>query len=100
MREYTEKEIQEIRETYNSDELEHGCGYWSVCLDHECFCSMDAPVSKGFNIEVWDRMYADMREELGELQKEREQLDMEMSCKDFPWEEYASDDWGDDEDEW
>lgn len=47
MREYTEKEIQEIRETYNSDELEHGCGYWSVCLDHECFCSMDAPSVKG-----------------------------------------------------
>ena len=32
MREYTEKEIQEIREEYERDEDEHGCGYWSVCL--------------------------------------------------------------------
>lgn len=101
MREYTEKEIREIRETFEADEVEHGCGYWSVCLEHECFCSTDAPVSRGFNIEVWDRMYADMREELAELRRECEQRDMELSCGDYPYEAYAAGaDWdGDDEEE-
>lgn len=66
----TEEEISQIMEIYEEDEREHGCGYWSVCLDHDCFCSMDAPVSQGFDIAIWDRMLDEKEVELAMLHEE------------------------------
>lgn len=55
---------------YLRDEREHGCGYWSVCSDRECFCSPDAPVSQGFNEEIWQRMNREKAELEDELWRE------------------------------
>lgn len=45
------------RQQYEINKMEHGCGYWSLCDDRACPCSPDAPVSKGFSEEVWQRMW-------------------------------------------
>lgn len=57
-------------ERYLEDEREHGCGYWSVCGDRECFCSLEAPVSQGFSEEIWQQMTSDKAELDDELQRE------------------------------
>lgn len=46
-------------EQYYRDNEEFGCGYWSVCLEHDCCCSRSAPVSQGFSEEVWNSMSRD-----------------------------------------
>lgn len=77
LHERTPEEIAEIKEIFDEDELKHGCGYWSVCIDHACFCSMDAAVSQGFNIEVWDRLEKEYREEITAYREEMRQYDEE-----------------------
>lgn len=47
-------------EIFNEDQEIHGCGYWSVCLEHDCPCHPDANVSKGFNIDVYNKLAAEM----------------------------------------
>lgn len=46
------------RKQYNLNEVEHDCGYWSVCDEcgHACPCSPSAKVNKGFDNELWNRM--------------------------------------------
>lgn len=46
----------DARESYFRNKHTHGCGYYSVCLEHDCPCSPTAKVNKGFDINVWDRM--------------------------------------------
>ncbi|MCM1439775.1 MAG: hypothetical protein NC131_11340 [Roseburia sp.] len=84
MREYTEKEIKAIKENYDRDELQHGCGYWSCCLEHDCFCSMDAKVSKGFDIKVWDSMMESFQRGMHEYQLELEELEREEDERGCP----------------
>ena len=42
------------REQYNKDLMQHDCGYWSVCDDRACPCSIDDNVD-GFDNEVYSR---------------------------------------------
>lgn len=58
-----ERRFNTERQHYD-DEMSHGCGYWSLCEGRgsECPCSPDAAVSKGFDINVWDRMKRSMRQ--------------------------------------
>lgn len=44
------------RRLYNDDLIEHGCGYYGVCLEHDCPCHPDAAVSKGFDLGVYLRL--------------------------------------------
>lgn len=44
------------KELFEKIEVKHGCGYWYVCDDHACPCHPTAPVSKGFDEEVYKRM--------------------------------------------
>lgn len=48
------------REQYAADLAAMGCGYYSVCGDHACPCSPDAPVMKGFDEFIWNKMAKEM----------------------------------------
>lgn len=51
------EEVKSIHEQiFEEDEMEHGCGYWSVCCEHACPCSPSAAVSQGFSEEVWENL--------------------------------------------
>lgn len=55
--EYRESvKMKTILEQYYSDSIEYGCGYWSVCRDHDCQCHPTSKVMQGFDIDVWERM--------------------------------------------
>lgn len=69
-REYTPEEIEQIKAEYEEAEKEYGCGYWPVCYEHDCFCSMDAEVSQGFSIDVWERLHDEMHEQFHEDREE------------------------------
>ncbi len=43
------------RERYNEDLRKHECGYWSVCFDKGCPCSIDKNVN-GFDNEVYKKL--------------------------------------------
>jgi len=38
----------------------HGCGYWSVCLEHDCPCHPTARVNQGFSIDTWRSLKSHM----------------------------------------
>lgn len=61
---YTTEDLEIIRKIFDEDELEHGCGYYSQCLEHACPCSPSAPVSQGFNIDVWNRLSEEKQAEM------------------------------------
>lgn len=52
------KRINSIKAAYYRDQIDHGCGYWSVCSTrgYECPCSPSSKVMQGFDIEVWDSL--------------------------------------------
>jgi len=37
-----------------------GCGYWNVCIEHDCACAL---TSKGFDKEIYEKMRKQMHEE-------------------------------------
>ncbi len=43
------------REQYNKDLRKHDCGYWSVCYDHGCKCTIEKNVD-GFDNKVYTEM--------------------------------------------
>lgn len=83
MKKYTEEEIRLIRETYDKDEENHGCGYWSVCLEHDCMCHEESPVRQGFDINVWDDMEADMDAQIASVWGDDDYLDAEDGDYDY-----------------
>ena len=49
-----------FKASYDKNLTVHGCGYWGVCMEHDCPCSPSAKVSQGYNVET----YSSMRTEL------------------------------------
>lgn len=62
-------EIAQLHQLYDEARLKHGCGYYPVCYEHDCPCSPDAPVSKDFDINVWDRMLNDYNWNVAEFNR-------------------------------
>lgn len=71
------------KEQYKKDLEIYGCGYWSLCLEHDCPCHPTARVNQGFSMDTWNRM----------------KLDMEAQLEDYYGPEYIEDDyWPEDDD--
>lgn len=78
------------QEMFEEDESKHGCGYYSVCIEHACPCSSTAAVSQGFNEEVWQRLSEEADRELRAMRDSLPsyyQWDEEDEDDDYPEEE-------------
>lgn len=62
-------EIAQIHQLYDKALVEHGCGYYPVCYEHDCFCNPDALVLKGFSIDLWDKMADEFDWAVAEFQR-------------------------------
>lgn len=62
----TEEIIKIHQAQFEKDKEIHGCGYWSVCSDHCCPCSPEAPVSQGFSEKTWQSLAKDLAESINE----------------------------------
>ena len=53
--------------------LLHGCGYWHVCDDHACGCSLSSAVGQGFDPETYASMAKSNAVAMEELNQEWEE---------------------------
>lgn len=51
------------KKSYERNLREHDCGYWGVCDDKACPCSIDKNVD-GFDNEVYQKMKIDLQKQV------------------------------------
>lgn len=104
-----EERKQRLKKRYDSDYLEHSCGYWSVCWEHghSCPCSSEAAVMQGFSLDTWNSLQGDSKREAEAVEKEDVEFLHKHGCtfeqyvlngfkdepdNDFPWPSEDDDD--------
>ena len=79
------------RKQYNKDIEQHDCGYWSVCEDHGCACSIDKNVD-GFNNEVYQEMKVDLQKQAEEFYDNDDYIsDFYYEDEDNEFDDYVDD---------
>jgi len=48
---------------FNKIKNKYGCGYWNVCLEHDCPCTLD---SKDFDSDIYNRLLSDYSETIND----------------------------------
>jgi len=49
------------QERFNEIEVKHGCGYWNVCWEHACPCTI-ATENKGLRKSIYDYLVRESEE--------------------------------------
>jgi hypothetical protein len=60
-----EEKNKRYKNAYNENENRHGCGYWGVCIEHDCPCSPTAKVKQGYDFKTYESMRKAYVSELG-----------------------------------
>jgi len=81
--------IESRKKRHDTDLINRGCGYWSVCDEagFACPCSSDAKVKQGFDNAVWDNMKFHLDKLIAEMENEPIDLGFD-DLDDNPYEDF------------